>query len=275
MIIEATRRWFTGRVLAAAVAAALFTPAAGKAETPAVTHGTAADKPVVVFAAASLKTALDAVAAAWKTNSGKTATIVYASSGVLAKQIEQGAPADIFISADLKWMDYLEKAKLIRAETRRKLLGNKLVLVEPSDADTKLAIGKGFDLAGAAGDGKIAVCTLDSCPGGIYAKEALTSLGVFASVEPKLAQADNIRNALNLVARGEAKFGIVYATDAKAEPKVKQVGTFPDSSHSPIVYPMALVEASANPDAAFFLSYLKSQAATKIFIGQGFEILPK
>ncbi len=275
MIIEATRRWFTGRVLAAAVAAALFTPVAGKAETPAVTPGTAADKPVVVFAAASLKTALDAVAAAWKTNSGKTATIVYASSGVLAKQIEQGAPADIFISADLKWMDYLEKAKLIRAETRRKLLGNKLVLVEPSDADTKLEIGKGFDLAGAAGDGKIAVCTLDSCPGGIYAKEALTSLGVFASVEPKLAQADNIRNALNLVARGEAKFGIVYATDAKAEPKVKQVGTFPDSSHSPIVYPMALVEASANPDAAFFLSYLKSQAATKIFIGQGFEILPK
>ena len=275
MIIEATRRWFTGRVLAAAVAAALFTPAAGTAETPAVTPGTAADKPVVIFAAASLKTALDAVASAWKTDTGKTASIVYASSGVLAKQIEQGAPADIFISADLKWMDYLEKAKLIRAGTRRKLLGNKLVLVEPSDADVKLEIGKGFDLAGAAGDGKIAVCTLDSCPGGIYAKEALTSLGVFASVEPKLAQADNIRNALNLVARGEAKFGIVYATDAKAEPKVKLVGTFPDSSHSPIVYPMALVEASANPDAAFFLSYLKSQAATKIFIGQGFEILPK
>lgn len=275
MIIKATRCWFTGRVLAAAIAAALFASTTGKAETPAVTPGTAEDKPVIVFAAASLKSALDAVAEAWRTNSGKTATLVYASSGVLAKQIEQGAPADIFISADLKWMDYLEKAKLIRAETRRKLLGNKLVLVEPSDADAKLEIAKGFDLAGAAGDGKIAVCTLDSCPGGIYAKEALTSLGVFASVEPKLAQADNIRNALNLVARGEAKFGIVYATDAKAEPKVKQVGTFPDSSHSPIVYPMALVEASANPDAPFFLSYLKSQAATKIFIGQGFEILPK
>lgn len=275
MIIKATRRWFTGRALAAAVAAALFTPTTGKAETPAVTPGTAEGKPVIVFAAASLKSALDAVAEAWRTNSGKTATIVYASSGVLAKQIEQGAPADIFISADLKWMDYLEKAKLIRAKTRRKLLGNKLVLVEPSDAEAKLEIANGFDLAGATGDGKIAVCTLDSCPGGIYAKEALTSLGVFASVEPKLAQADNIRNALNLVARGEAKFGIVYATDAKAEPKVKQVGAFPDSSHSPIVYPMALVEASANPDAPFFLSYLKSQAATKIFIGQGFEILPK
>jgi molybdate transport system substrate-binding protein len=247
----------------------------GKAETPVASPSTEKDTPVIVFAAASMKTALDAVAAAWKTNTGKTASSVYASSGILAKQIEQGAPADIFISADLKWMDYLAKAKLIRAGTRRKLLGNKLVLIEPSDADIKLEIAKGFDLAGAAGDGKIAVCTLNSCPGGIYAKEALESLGVFASVEAKLAQADNIRNALNLVARGEAKFGIVYATDAKAEPKVKLVGTFPEASHSPIIYPVALVEASNNPDAPFFLSYLKSQAATKIFTGQGFDILPK
>jgi molybdate transport system substrate-binding protein len=263
-------------MLAVAVAAAVaFAPYAGKAETPTATPAEAKEKPVVVFAAASLKTALDAVAAAWKTNTGKTTSIVYASSGVLAKQIEQGAPADLFISADLKWMDYLEKAKLIRAGTRRKLLGNKLVLIEPGDADAKLEIAKGFDLAGAAGDGKIAVCTLDSCPGGIYAKEALESLGVFANVEPKLAQADNIRNALNLVSRGEAKFGIVYATDAKAEAKVKVIGTFPEASHSPIVYPVALVEASKNPDAAFFLSYLKSQAATKIFTGQGFDILSK
>ena len=261
-------------VMAVAVEGALF-PVAGKGETPAASPGTEKDTPVIVFAAASTKTALDAVAAAWKTNTGKTASIAYASSGILAKQIEQGAPADIFISADLKWMDYLQKAKLIRAGTRRKLLGNKLVLIEPGDADVKLEITKGFDLAGAAGDGKIAVCTLDSCPGGIYAKEALESLGVFASVEAKLALADNIRNALNLVARGEAKFGIVYATDAKAEPKVKLVGTFPEASHSPIIYPVALVEASNNPDAPFFLSYLKSQAATKIFTGQGFDILPK
>jgi len=229
----------------------------------------------VVFAAASMKTALDAAAAAWKADTGKTVSIAYASSATLAKQIEQGAPADIFISADLKWMDYLEKSKLIRAGSRRNLFGNKLVLIEPSDADIKLEIAKGFDLAGAAGDGKIAVCAIDSCPGGIYAKEALESLGVFASVEPKLAQADNVRNALTLVSRGEAIFGIVYATDARADPKVKVVGTFPASSHSPIVYPVALIAASANPDAALFVAYLTSQAATKIFTGQGFEILSK
>jgi molybdate transport system substrate-binding protein len=263
LTIPLTRRWLA--LLTIAVAVAAFSPGAGKAETPAASPGTEKDRPVIVFAAASTKTALDAVAAAWKTNTGKTA---------FAKQIEQDAPADIFISADLKWMDYLEKAKLIRAGTRRKLLGNNFILIEPSDADVKLEIAKGFDLAGATGDGKIAVCTLNSCPSGIYAKEALESLGVFASVEAKLAQADNIRNALTLVARGEAKFGIVYATDAKAEPKVKLVGTFPEASHSPI-NPVALVEASKNPDAPFFLSYLKSQAATKIFTGQGFDILPK
>jgi molybdate transport system substrate-binding protein len=235
------------------------------AAPPAVPAG--ADTGPVVFAAASMKTGLDAVAAAWKANSGKTVPIVYASSAVLAKQIEQGAPADIFISADLQWMDYLDKAKLIHAGTRRNLLGNQLVLIEPSDADSKVKIAQGFDLAGAAGDGKIAVCAIDSCPGGIYAKE------VFETVEPKLAQADNIRNALAFVARGEARFGIVYKTDANAEPKVKLVGTFPASSHSPIVYPVALVAASKNPDAASFLAYLSSQAATKIFTGQGFEIL--
>jgi molybdate transport system substrate-binding protein len=231
--------------------------------------------PPVVFAAASTKTALDAAAAVWKADTGKTVSIAYASSATLAKQIEQGAPADIFISADLKWMDYLEKAKLICAGTRRNLLGNKLVLIEPGDADVKLEIANGFDLAGAAGDGKIAVCAIDSCPAGIYAKEALESLGVSAGVGAKLAQADNVRNALNLVSRGEAKFGIVYATDAKADPKVKVVGTFPASSHSSIVYPVALVAASANPDAAFFLTYLMSQAATKIFLEQGFEVLSK
>ena len=238
-------------------------------------EGTPAAAPPVVFAAASTKTALDSVANAWQDETGKRISIAYASSAALARQIEQGAAADIFISADLKWMDYLEKAKLVRAGTRKNLFGNKLVLIEQSDADIKLEIAKGFDLAGAAGDGKIAVCMIDSCPAGIYAKEALESLGVFAGVEPKLAQADNVRNALNLVSRGEARFGVVYATDAKADPKVKVVGIFPASSHSSIVYPVALVAASGNPDAALFLAYLASQAATKIFTGQGFEILSK
>lgn len=230
---------------------------------------------IVVFAAASLKTALDEIAAAFKKDMGSELKITYASSAVLAKQIEQGAPADVFISADLPWMDYVDKAKLLRPLTRRNLLGNKLVLVEPIDQNTKLAIEKGFDLAGATGDGKIAVCTVASCPAGVYAKESLESLGVWASVEPALAQAENVRAALALVARGEARFGIVYATDAKAEPKVRVVGTFPEKSHKPIVYPVALVAASTNPAAPKAISFLSSQAATKIFLAQGFGILSK
>jgi molybdate transport system substrate-binding protein len=258
-------------VFGLALASVPFMPSAfgGEGAPPAGSTAT------VVFAAASMKTALDAVAAAWKADTGKRVSVAYASSAALAKQIERGAPADIFISADLQWMDYLEKAKQIQTGTRRNLFGNKLVLIEPSDADVKLEIAKGFDLAGAAGDGKIAVCAIDSCPGGIYAKEALESLGVFAGVEPRLAQVDNVRNALNLVSRGEVKFGIVYATDARADPSVKVIGIFPESSHRPIVYPVALVVASPNPDAASFLAYLTSQAATKIFLEQGFEILSK
>ncbi len=232
-------------------------------------------RPVVVFAAASLKTALDAIATAFKQDTGKDLSITYASSAVLAKQIEQGAPADIFISADRPWMDYVDKAKLIQPLTRRNLLGNKLVLVEPGDQETKLEIAKNFDLAGATGDGKIAVCTIASCPAGIYAKESLESLDVWASVEPKLAQSENIRAALALVARGEARFGIVYATDAKAEPKVRVVGTFPESSHKPIVYPVALLATSTNPSAPKAMSYLSSQTATKILLAQGFGILSK
>jgi molybdate transport system substrate-binding protein len=271
LTVEATRRVLGSLMVGLAIGAVAFTPSALGGEVPTENTGPAP----IVFAAASMKTALDAVAAAFKVQTGKAVSIAYASSATLAKQIEQGAPADIFISADLKWMDYLDKAKLLRAGTRRNLLGNKLVLIEPSDADIKLEIAKGFDLAGAAGDGKIAVCMIDSCPAGIYARQALESLGVFAGVEPKLAQTDNVRSALTLVSRGEAKFGIVYTTDARSDPKVKVVGTFPASSHSSIVYPVALIAASANPDAAIFLAYLTSQAATKIFSEQGFEILSK
>ena len=237
------------------------------ANTPAVT----AQGPVI-FSAASMKTALDAIAIAWKAETGKMPAISYASSAVLAKQIEQDAPADTFISADLLWMGYLEKAKLIRTETRRTLLGNALVLIEPADSKTALKIAPGFDLAGVTGDGKVAVCTIASCPGGIYAKQALEKLGVWTKVESKLAQSDNIRNALALVSRGEARFGIVYATDAKSDPKVKVVDIFPESSHEPIDYPVALTVNSKNPDAAAFLAYLKSPTATKIFTEQGFTI---
>jgi molybdate transport system substrate-binding protein len=272
LTITATRRGLAALVFGLVIAAVAL-PRFGFAQQPAAPKATA--KGPVVFAAASMKTALDAVAAAWTAETGKTPPIVYASSAVLAKQIEQGAPADIFISADLNWMDYLDKAKLVRPETRRNLLGNTLVLIEPVDASASLTIATGFDLAGATGDGKVAVCTIASCPGGMYAKQALEKLGIWEKVEPKLAQADNIRNALTLVSRGEAKFGIVYATDAKADPKVKVVGVFSEATHSPIVYPIALVEASKNPDAARFAAYLSSKAANRIWIEQGFTILSK
>ncbi len=228
-----------------------------------------------IFAAASMKTALDAIAADFAKQTGAQAKISYASSAVLAKQIEQGAPADIFISADLKWMDYLDKAKLLKPGTRRNLLGNALVLVEPADGTSDLKITKGFPLAAALGDGKLAVCTVSSCPAGVYGKEALTNLGVWNDVEPKLAQADNVRNALMLVARGEAKFGIVYATDAKAEPKVKVIDTFPESSHKPVTYPIALIATSTNPEAARFAAFMTSQSCVKILTDQGFTVLER
>jgi molybdate transport system substrate-binding protein len=273
LTITATRRGFVALVLSLVFAAAAL-PRPGFAEQPALAPAVTTKGPFV-FAAASMKTALDAVAAAWTAETGKTPPIVYGSSAALARQIDHGAPADIFISADLTWMDYLDKAKLIRPGTRQNLLGNALVLIEPADESANLTIAPGFDLAGATGDGKVAVCTIASCPGGIYAKQALEALGIWTKVEPKLAQADNIRTALTLVSRGEAKFGIVYATDAKADPKVKVVGTFPEATHSPIVYPAALVATSKNPDAASFLAYLSSQAASKILTEQGFKILSK
>jgi molybdate transport system substrate-binding protein len=230
----------------------------------------------VVFAAASLATALNAIQPIFLKDTGKTVIFSYGSSGVLAKQIEQGAPADVFISADTKWIDYLQKKNLLAKGTRRDLLGNDLVLVEPAGSDTSLKIKLGFDLAKATGDGKIAVCTIASCPAGIYAKDAFTKLGVWSAVEPKLAQANNVRDALALVARGEAKFGVVYKTDAKAEPKVRVVDVFPADSHAPIVYPVALVASSKNAGAAAtFEAFLSSQAAVKILTGQGFKFLSK
>ena len=241
------------------------------AQAPA--HAQAPDKGPVIFAAASMKTALDAISAAWVAKGGKPLAISYASSAVLAKQIESGAPADIFISADLKWMDYLGKAGLIDPHTRQNIIGNDLVLIAPADSTATLKLVSGVDLAGAVGDGKLAVCTIESCPAGVYGKQSLEKLGIWASVQPKLAQGDNVRAALLLVSRGEAKFGIVYATDAKAEPKVKVIDTFPAATHDPIVYPIALTKDSKNPDASAFEAYMRSMEATKILSGQGFSIL--
>jgi molybdate transport system substrate-binding protein len=224
----------------------------------------------MVFAAASLKTALDAVGAAWAAKTGKAATVSYASSSALAKQIDQGAPADIFISADLDWMNFLAKKDLIKAETRSNLVANALVLIAPVEGATPMTIAPGFPLAAAIGDGKLATGDVRSVPAGKYAKAALTALGVWEAVEPKVAGAENVRVALALVARGEAKYGIVYATDAKSEPKVAVVGTFPENTHPPVVYPVAITREATSPEAAAYLDFLKGPEAAKIFAAQGF-----
>ena len=186
---------------------------------------------VTVFAAASLKNALDEIATAWKAESGKEATISYAASSALAKQVEEGAPADVFVSADVPWMDYLAERGVVKKDSVVKLLGNRLVLVAPADSAADLEIASGFDLLGALGDGRLAIGQVDSVPAGRYGKEALTTLGVWDSVAGHVAQAENVRAALALVATGEAPFGIVYETDANADTAVKIVGVFPEDSH--------------------------------------------
>jgi molybdate transport system substrate-binding protein len=238
-----------------------------------LSHVVAQEKSLTVFAAASLKNALDDANAAF-TNT--KVVVSYAASSALAQQIENGAPADVFISADLQWMDYLSQKNLVNPDTRVNLLGNKLVLVAPADSKLdKVEIAKGFDLARLAGDGRIAVADVRGVPAGLYAKAALQSLGAWAAVEPKLAMAENVRATLAFVARGETPLGIVYATDAKVEPKVKIVGIFPESSHPPIVYPVAAMAASTNAEVANYLNFLRTSAAKAIFERYGFSYLIK
>ncbi|MBU0725892.1 MAG: molybdate ABC transporter substrate-binding protein [Alphaproteobacteria bacterium] len=239
------------------------------ASQPAMAQG----KPVTVFAAASLKTALDEVMDAWSRESGKQARVSYAGSSALARQIEQGAPADLFISADIDWMDYLEQHKLIRAETRGNLLGNSIVLIASGAHAPAVAITPGFPLASLLKGGRLAMAETSAVPAGKYGKAALESLGVWTSVADRLAQAENVRAALLLVSRGEAPYGIVYATDAAADPKVSVVGTFPAGSHPPILYPAAILAGSKNPDAAAFLAHVKSPKMKPVFEKQGFTVL--
>ena len=235
--------------------------------------GTAGAAEVTVFAAASLKNALDDVARAWHEASGNSAVVAYAGSSQLARQIEQGAPADLFISANPDWMDYLEEAKLIDAASRKDLLGNRLVLVAHGRDAAPVAIGPGFDLAGLLGRGRLAMAMVDAVPAGMYGKAALESLGVWPSVRDHVAQADNVRAALTLVALGEAPYGIVYATDAAAADDVTVVGTFPEASHPPIVYPVALTLAGDTPEARQLLAFIASPAARPLFERQGFTVL--
>jgi molybdate transport system substrate-binding protein len=250
---------------------AAFSILLGSTFTPA--H--AQDKALTVFAAASMKNALDELDAAYSAKTGVKITASYAASSALAKQIEQGAPADVFVSADTDWMDYAIGKKNINPTSRTDLLGNSIVLIAAKDSKLdNITIGQGFDLAKLAGDGKIATGDVKSVPVGKYAKAALEKLGSWSAAESKFAMAESVRAALTLVSRGEAPLGIVYATDAKIDPGVKIIGTFPSDSHPAIIYPIAAT-TTAKTEAADYLAFLRSSAAKTVLEKYGFTFLVK
>jgi molybdate transport system substrate-binding protein len=252
------------RAVLIAIGAALLSGGAARAQEP----------PLLVFAAASLKNALDEISAAWTKQSGAAVRVSYAASPTLAKQIEQGAPADLFIAADLDWMDYVDGKGLVRAGTRQNLLGNALVLVAGKDWKRgEVKIEANFSLAALLGYGRLAIASTAAVPAGKYAKAALTKLGVWTTVADKLAEAENMRAALAFVARGEAPLGIVYRTDAAAEPNVFVVGTFPADTHPPIVYPAAVLTGAKHSQAEAFRRYLAGPEARQIFGRHGFAVL--
>lgn len=238
----------------------------------AVAPITARAADITVFAAASLKEALSDVESAWASQSGHHAALSFAASSILARQIEAGGPADVFISADTDWMDYLDKRGLIDRRTRRNLLGNHLVLIEPASSNVRLAIAPQFNLLGALHGGRLALADPASVPAGKYAKAALTTLEVWSAVADHIAPAENVRAALAYVARSECPLGIVYTTDALAEPQVRIAGTFADTTHPPIVYPVATV-AGGKPLAAPFVAFLEGDRAASIFRAHGFVVL--
>ena len=233
----------------------------------------AQQKTVTVFAAASMKNALDDINAGFTKSTGVKVVASYAASSALMKQIEEGAPADVFASADLDWMDYGSRKKVIKDDTRINLVGNRLVLIAPKNSKlANVTIGPGFNLAQLAGDGRIVTADVRAVPVGKYAKAALEKLGSWDAASSKFAMTENVRAALTLVAREEAPLGIVYVTDAKVEPKVKIIGVFPADSHPPIVYPVAAT-VTAKPEAITYLSYLRSAAAKAVFEQYGFVFL--
>ena len=228
---------------------------------------------VTVLAAASLTDALGRIDADFEKATGNKVKAAFGGSSALAKQLEKGAPADLFISADVPWMDYVAKADLIDPASRADLLGNHLVLVGPAGSTETVTIDRNYDLAGALKGGKLSVADTSAVPAGKYARASLEKLGQWSKVEGSLAQAENVRAALALVERGEAPLGIVYQTDALVA-KVKVIGTFPEDSHPPIIYPVALTVQGAKSDAAkAYLDYLKSDAAKAVFEKAGFVIL--
>src|SRR5579863_8302284 len=288
------RRQMTVRVLAAAgrmatlcAAGVLLAAVCGVARAgsaPAADSKAAADTApaITVFAAASLAEPLGEIGRAFTLRDAEPGEragaripvrISFAASSVLAKQIEAGAPADVFISADTEWMEYLEERHLLRAGTEQSLLGNQLVLIAPAGSTVQLTLAPHVDLTAALAGGRLATGDPDSVPVGRYALAALMNLGIWDQVAPRLVRAENVRMALEYVARGEATLGIVYRTDALVEKRVRIVDVFPASSHPPIVYPVALT-AGATPAAAAFEAFLESDAAREIFVRYGFERLP-
>jgi molybdate transport system substrate-binding protein len=248
----------------AALAVLLFLPAGGIAA--------AAD--LTVLAAASLRGPLDEIVAAFAKASGHRVRISFAASSALARQAEAGAPAEVFISADLDWMDYLERRGLIAEGTRANLLANDLVLVAPKASAVTLRIAPNFPIAEALGDGRLAIGQPDSVPAGKYAKAALASLGAWASVEKRVAGAESVRAALALVSRGEAPLGIVYRTDAIADPRVRIVDAFPANTHPPIVYPAAALKGGRLAEAKRLLEHLRSPASRGTWERAGFRPAP-
>jgi molybdate transport system substrate-binding protein len=247
--------------------------AAALAATAGPQSALAQEQTITVFAAASMKNAVDDIDAAFTKATNIKVAASYAASSALMKQIEEGAPADVFASADLDWMDYGSQKKVIKDDTRVNLLGNRLVLIAPKDSKIdNVNITQGFDLAGLVGNGRIVTGDVRSVPVGKYAKAALEKLGSWAAAERKFAMVENVRAALTLVARGEAVLGIIYETDAKVEPNVKIVGRFPADSHPPIVYPVALTTV-AKPIATRYLDFLRSQTARSVFETYGFSYL--
>ena len=234
----------------------------------------AADAPggVLVFAAASLANVLADLDKAFTARTGVRVTSSLAASSTLAKQIEAGAPADVYFSADLQWMDYLQQRGLLRAGSRRDVVGNSLVLIAPAGSSLKVSIGPGLDLPRLLGSGRLAIADPDSVPAGIYARQALTKLGSWGGVAPRLVRAENVRAALEYVARGDAPLGIVYRTDALVEKRVRIVGVFPADSHPPILYPVALT-GHAGAAAARYLAFVTSADVLPIFRKWGFEPL--
>lgn len=229
---------------------------------------------ILLFAAASLTDAMQAIAAAYETTAHVAVKSSFDSSSVLARQIEAGARADVFFSADTAWMDYLASRKLIQTASRENVLGNRLVLIAAAQSEVQLKIAPHFPLAAALGDGRLATGDPDSVPVGRYARSALTALGVWDEIAPRLARAENVRVALLYVDRGEAPLGIVYASDALADRRVRVVDTFPASTHEPIVYPIALT-ASARGEAAGFVAYLRGPQGRDIFVKYGFTVLAR